>query len=221
MSVPDDYTRLITSQHRKPRFLALAAALLEPVTDAQNLLDEIGRAFDVDTAVGVQLDAVGEWVGRSRVLAGPLTGIYFAWGESGVGWGEGAWKGLYDPTTGLTTLPDDIYRRLLKAKIAANAWDGTIPGAYAVWRAAFEDTGSLIIIQDGQDMSMAVGIAGMPLDAVTKQILLGGYIPLKPEGVRIDWYAVTPTGGALFAWGCDSDGLAGWGRGQWPQILRP
>lgn len=221
MSTPDDYTHLITSQHQRSRFIALVAALIEPVTDVHNLLDDLGRAFDVDTAVGAQLDAVGEWVGRSRILAGPLTGVYFEWGKDGVGWGKGAWKGLYDPTTGLTTLPDDIYRRLLKAKIAANAWDGTIPGAYAVWRAAFADSGSLIVLQDNQDMSMSVGIAGMPLDAVTKRILLDGAIPLKPEGVRIEWYAVTPSGGALFAWGCNGDGLAGWGAGQWPEILRP
>lgn len=221
MSAPDAYIRLITSQHHKPRFIALAAALIEPVTDIQNLLDDLGRAFDVDTAVGAQLDAVGEWVGRSRILAGPLTGVYFAWGDADVGWGKGAWKGLYDPSTGLATLPDGIYRRLLKAKIAANAWDGTIPGAYAVWRAAFADSGSLIVLQDNQDMSMSVGIAGMSLDAVTKRILLDGAIPLKPEGVRIEWYAVTPSGGALFAWGCDGDGLAGWGAGQWPEILRP
>ena len=221
MSAPDEYTRLITSQHQKPRFTALVTALIEPVTDAQNLLDDLSRAFDVDTAVGAQLDAVGEWIGRSRVLAGPLTGVYFAWGDADVGWGKGAWRGQYDPTTGLTALPDDIYRRLLKAKIAANAWDGTIPGAYDVWRAAFEDTGGLIVLQDNQDMSMSVGLAGMPLDAVTKRILLAGAIPLKPEGVCIEWYAVTPSGGALFAWGCDGGGLAGWGQGQWPEVLRP
>ena len=56
---------------------------------------------------------------------------------------------------------------------------------------------------------MSVGIAGMPPDAVTRELLLQQYIPLKPQGVRIRWYAVTPDGGPLFAWACNSDALPG------------
>lgn len=131
------------------------------------------------------------------------------------------WKGPYDPETGLTSLPDDVFRRLVKARIAANAWDGSIPGAYDVWESAFADTGSIILIQDNQDMSMVVGIAGMRPDAVTQALLMGNYIPLKPEGVRVSWYAITQDGGPLMAWGCQADGLDGWGAGRWPTVLRP
>lgn len=217
----EKYTSLVTSQHRKPRFLALVRTFTQPLMDVCTLLEEMRATFDLDTAIGVQLDATGEWIGRTRFLRMPLEGVYFSWGEPGLGWGQGVWKGKFDPTSGLTRLPDDVYRRLLKATVAANAWDGTVNGAYAVWEAAFADTGSIILIQDNMDMSMSVGIAGMPLDAVTKQLLLRQYIRLKAEGVRIRWYAVTPDGGPLFAWGCDSEALAGWGHGRWPIILRP
>ncbi|WP_298998183.1 DUF2612 domain-containing protein [uncultured Desulfovibrio sp.] len=215
------YPSLITSQHQQPRFTALVAVLTQPLVDAQALLASLPAAFDVDTAVGVQLDAVGLWVGITRVLRVPLSGVYFAWGVEGVGWSEGVWKGPYDPETGLTSLPDDVFRRLVKARIAANAWDGSIPGAYDVWESAFADTGSIIMIQDNQDMSMVVGIAGMRPDAVTQALLMGNYIPLKPEGVCVSWYAVTQDGGPLMAWGCQADGLGGWGAGRWPTVLRP
>lgn len=215
------YPGLVTSQHQQPRFTALVAVLTQPLVDAQALLASLPAAFDVDTAVGVQLDAVGLWVGITRVLRVPLSGVYFAWGVEGVGWSEGVWKGPYDPETGLTSLPDDVFRRLIKARIAANAWNGSIPGAYDVWESAFADTGSIIMIQDNQDMSMVVGIAGMRPDAVTQALLMGNYIPLKPEGVRVSWYAVTQDGGPLMAWGCQADGLAGWGAGRWPTVLRP
>ena len=136
------------------------------------------------------------------------------------------WKGRYDPASGLSVLDDDNFRRLVKARIAANHWDGSVPEAYAVWRMAFPDTGSILVIQDNQDMSMSVGIAGIRPDAVFRALLTGNYIPLKPEGVRINWYAVTPADGKLFAWDCESDGLAGWSDaagdgGRRPEYLAP
>lgn len=224
--MPTDYTMLIAAQHRKPRFVALIEAITEPLLEVQALLEEMRSTFDLDTAIGVQLDATGEWIGRTRILRMPLADVYFSWDVEGLGWGQGMWMGKYDPVSGVVSLPDDIYRRLLKAKVAANAWDGTVDNAYDVWVAAFADTGSIILIQDNMDMSMGVGIAGMPLDAVTKQLLLQQYIPLKPEGVRVRWYAVTPDGGPLFAWNCESEALAGWddgtGKGgRWPEVLLP
>lgn len=221
-----DYVALVTSEHRRPRFLALVAACVKPFADAQTALVELPSAFDVDTAVGVQLDAVGLWVGVTRYLHTPLEGVYFSWDVEGVGWEEGVWKGRYDPASGLSVLDDDNFRRIIKARIAANCWDGSVPQAYAVWRMVFQDTGSILVIQDNQDMSMSVGIAGIRLDAVFRALLQGNSIPLKPEGVRINWYAVTPDGGKLFAWDCESDGLAGWPDaagtgGRWPEYMAP
>lgn len=226
MPTLDEYLALVTSQHRhRPKFMAVLEALLKPLCAVDDVLQAMGPAFDLDTSVGVQLDQVGEWIGRSRLLSLPLTDVYFSWDADGVGWNQGVWKGMYDPDSGLVSLPDDVYRTLLRAKVAANSWDGTIPGAYAVWEAAFAATGSIILIQDNQDMSMVVGIAAVPPDAVTTQLLLQGYIPLKPGGVRVAYYALTPAtdpnAAALFAWDCDSAGLAGWGSGNYPKILNP
>jgi hypothetical protein len=223
----DAYLALIPSQHRqRPRYMATVEAVLRPAQAVDELLRELRTAFDLDTAVGQQLDAVGVRVGRTRHLHLPLEGVYFSYNVENVGWNEGIWKGPHDPESGLVTLTDDVYRLLLKAKVAANQWDGTIPGAYDVWALAFADLGSVIVIQDNQDMSMVVGIAGMRLSAVFEQLLLQQYVPLKPEGVRIKWYAVSKDGGPLFAWNCDSSALAGWSGndkqgGRWPVKLTP
>ena len=216
-----EYLNLITSLYRgQPKFMALCEAMVTPVVDVQALLVETRVAFDLDDAVGAQLDQVGEWVGRTRDLATPLTGVYFAWGVEGVGWGEGTWKGPFDPDTGIIRLVDGFYRMLLRAKIAANAWDGDIPGAYAIWDQLFGASGMLILLQDGQDMSMVVGVAGAVPDAVFRALLTGGYLPLKPAGVRVRYYALPVVEGPLFAWDCDSDAVSGWGAA-WPELVKP
>ena len=88
--MPERYLDLITSQHRqRPRFAAAVGALVKPLCDLEVLLQDMRHAFDVDTAVGVQLDAVGVRVGRSRNVRAPLDDVYFSWNVDGLGWGQG------------------------------------------------------------------------------------------------------------------------------------
>lgn len=219
----DTYTKLVTSEHRKPKFLALIEANNKFSSHLQNVIGSIPLMFDVDSAVGVQLDIVGLWAGVSRIINSPLSGIYFEWDNVDfvIGWDSGLWKGEFDPSTGITELTDTYYRTLIKAKIAANQWDGSIPIAYDVWGNLFVN--NIIIIQDKQNMSMGIIIAGSALDALTRAIITGGYIPLKPEGVRIAFYAVLSVTGPAFAWDVveDNDGLSGWDVGIWAEILTP
>lgn len=219
----DEYLSLITSAHSdKPKFEATVAVGVSPFARIQEVLNSLITELDIDTAIGVQLDVVGEWAGRSRRIDTPLVGVYFAWDDlASSGWDSGVWKDIYDPDSGLVDLPDDAYRLLLKSKVAANNWDGTIPQAYEVWTSAF-GTDTFLLIQDNQDMSMIVGIAGQPLSIVEQALLTNGYIPLKPEGVRIDYYAVAPAEGALFAFDVsETQAVAGWDHGQWAQELIP
>ena len=94
------YLGLVTSEHRnRPRFMATVAAVTDPLCGLQELLETMRAAFDVDSAVGGQLDRTGEWIGRSRHLRLELDDVYFEWGREAVGWARGSWKGLYDPET--------------------------------------------------------------------------------------------------------------------------
>lgn len=216
----NEYLELVTSEHAvRPAFAAVVLALTQPSADQQAQLERMLTDFDLDSAIGAQLDAVGEWAGISRALTTALTGVYFTWdGPASVGWDAGSWQGPYDPSTGLTSLPDDAYRALIRAKIAANSWDGTMAGAQAVWNQVFSGA-QRIILQDNQDMTMVVGFSGPPLSAVQQALLTGGYFPFKPEGVRIAYYAVPRTSGPLFAWDSSSPQLQGWDVGSWVQEI--
>lgn len=222
MASTDDYVSLITSEHdEKPNFVATIRAMTAGFVDVINLDLSLTLKFDLDVAEGVQLDDVGKWVGISRRLRVPLEDVYFEWdGTAALGWESGLWQGPFDPSTGLVSLPDGIYRILLRSKIAANNWDGTIPGAIAVWQIVFNG-GQAIIIQDNQDMSMVVGFVGPPLSAIERALLTGGYLPLKPAGVRIAYYAIPVDDGPIFAWDAVSSELDGWDAGSWSLVLLP
>jgi hypothetical protein len=217
MAALTDYTALITSEHAdKPRFMAMVSLLGQWAADRRNLLASIPELFDIDSAVGQQLDFIGEWVGVKRTLSVPLTGVYFSFDTAGVGFDEGTWLGPFDPTTGLVSLPDDQYRILLYATIAANTWDGTVPSAYAAWNTIFEPLGFSILIEDKQDMSMTIALLGPTPDAVTLALFTGGYLNLRPAGVQVNlYYTQSVPSVPVFGLDVQKSGIAGFDTGGW------
>lgn len=209
----EEYLNLITSEHRqKPNFISVVTANVSVAARVQELLASMIPLFDVDVAVGDQLDIIGRWAGVSRHIAIPISGVYFSWdGDASLGWDYGIWQG--DLPSEITSLPDGAYRTLIKAKIAANQWDGTTDGAYAIWDSIFTDIS--ILIQDHQDMSYDLAIVGGIVDSLTLALLTGGYIPLKPEGVRVNVYFVPVDSNPLFGWDVESDFLGGWDEASW------
>ena len=214
MTTTNDYLQLITSEHRdKANFSAMVELDTSFAVRVQNLLITMIPIFDVDVAVGSQLDVIGQWVGISRNISIPISGIYFSWDStSDVGWEYGTWKDPLAPSS-ITSLPDDAYRTLIRAKIAANKWDGTTEGAYTVWESVFPQYN--ILIQDNQNMSYDLIIVGAIVDSLTLALLVEGYLPLKPEGVHIDSYFVPADTNPAFGWDLDSPLITGWDTGSW------
>ncbi len=130
----------------------------------------------------------------------------------------GTWQPALAPVD-ITTLPDDAYRTLIKAKIAANQWDGTTEGAYTIWSEVF--TNFTILIQDHQNMSYSLGIIGGIVDSLTLALITGGYIPLRPEGVLVSSYFVSVDSNPVFSWDVESAQLGGWDEGSWVRELEP
>jgi hypothetical protein len=138
MAEIEDYVGRLTPYWRgKPKFAAELVALVEPMVDLQALLGELPEDFDLDLAIGVQLDAVGIWVGRSRDIPIPIPNIWFSFDDDKRGFDLGVWKGPYDSDTGIAVLDDETYRTFLRAKIAANNWDGTVEGAASAYSLIF------------------------------------------------------------------------------------
>ena len=215
------YAALITSEHAdKPRFMAMVGLLAQWAADRQNMLASIPALYDIDQAAGSQQDAIGLWVGQSRNLLEPLTDVYFSLDISGLGADQGAILGPYDPLSGLVALPDAHYRLLQYATIAANKWDGTIPGAYTAFNTIFELLGYQVLIQDNQDMSMSLALIGGTPDAVTLSLFQGGYLSLVPGGVSVAAYFLSSLVGApLFGLDAQNTNIAGLDGGAVARIV--
>jgi len=159
MADTTDYTGRITSEHSdKPKYMAMVDATVQPFVDALSVSKGLPVDFDLDSAVGVQLDQVGLWIGIGRRINTPLTGVYFSFDTEGLGFNQGVWKGPFDPDTGVIELDDETYRLLLRAKIAANHWDGTMETSKAILDAVFNpDGGSEFIEVSANNETFAVG----------------------------------------------------------------
>lgn len=187
------YLDLVTSEYnQQPRFMAMLANVFQPFVSDLALMQGFIADYDVDIAVGSQLDVVGLWAGVTRFITTPLTDVYFSLDDVNLGFGAGTWFSEFNPVTGITTLDDSAFRTFIRARIANNRWNGTIPGAYDVWDQSFVGTGVGILIQDLENMHMVYALTGPIPDAVTLALFRGGYLNLKPAGVKIDAY-VTPT----------------------------
>ncbi|MBY4728348.1 MULTISPECIES: DUF2612 domain-containing protein [Burkholderia] len=215
MAELDDYTGLITSEHQpRPIFMAVVAAWLSPIVDQINVLGGMPALFDLDSAVGDQLDTLGEWIGLSRQVSTPLVGVYFAFDIFGLGFDQGAWKGPFDPDTGLVSLDDGTYRMALRAKIAANHWDGTPDAAGAILE-MLAPPGTLVFIEDHCDMSITIGIAGKQPNALYAALLTKGFLSLKPEAVHVNYAFTSLDGSPVFGFDVDNEYVAGFDAGAW------
>lgn len=184
-----DYTTLIPSQHRKPKFKAWVDVLTQA---AQNIADFNAAAasyYDLDTAVGAQLDVIGLWVGASRAVEVPLDN-WFSFDIPGKGFDEGIWRGPNDPASGLVNLDDVTYRRLLRAVIKANHWDGSFWTLHACINAAMPP-GNTAHFKDNFNMTMEVHVLGPALSPLMAALLTTGRLSkIKPAGVSISAYVL-------------------------------
>ncbi len=187
---------------------------------AQESYGQMVAAYDLDLAIGVQLDAVGKWVGISRNVRTPLEGVYFSFDMDGLGFDQGVWQGPFDPDSGVTSLDDETYRLLIRAKIGANHWGGTLEGSAAILNLIFEGTGTYVFIQDNGDMSIDIGVSGERPTAIFLALITGGYIPIKPEGVRVNYYIVPDEDGPLFGFDVGNQYIAGFDVGVWGEIIQ-
>lgn len=208
-----DYTNLVTSQFAdKPKYMAFLGTLLQPLVDGNNAISALPSMLDIDTALGEQLDFLGQWIGLSRTLRVPITGVFFSLDTPGLGFDEGVIDGPGNSTAGLISMDDETYRQMLYLEIAANNWDGTLAGAEKILQAAFAMVpGTNIFIEDNFDMTITIGVTGTLPSALFQALLTGGYFNVRGAAVDIAGILIGP--GPFFGLDIENYNIAGFDVG--------
>ena len=227
--MPDlgSYLQLIPSWNSdKVRFVNTLATLLQPMVDAQAMLAKLTSDFDIDTAIGVQLDMVGQWLGVSRWVTVPITDVYFSFdlADQHVGFDQGRWYvPPYDPITETKPLDDETYRKVLKFKAMANQWDGVPSTIVDPLNALFPDI-AVNDLGDKRDGLMAEEVL-LPssLSDLMVAVLVQDFF-IKPSGVRCTFYESTAVGAPIFGldvvWtAARHTAIAGFDIGAWGKFI--
>lgn len=149
------YANLLILQYRgKPKAYATIRALA--LAGIMNQLPlAIQEAYDPDTAVGVQLDVIGKYVGVARM-----------------GYG----------TNGPITLGDEDYRKLIRLVIIKNNSGSSLATIQQLLAANFPGE---IFITDSQTMQLNyVIVESIGTSDLLELLATGGYLP-RPMGVNI------------------------------------
>lgn len=215
MRVTADYQALITSWlSQKPTFVATIGGIVNAFDQMQQSIYTIQPDYDLDVADGPQLDVLGQWIGFNRIIQVPLPTVYFSYDTTGLGFDQGSWGG--SSQVSLQYLDDDTYRLMLRIKIIANEWDGTIVEADAAYNNLFAlYPGSLAFVKDNLDMTMTVAISGVIPPAIIVALFLGGYFPFKPMAVAISYFVTSVSGDACFGFDVNNTYVGGWDSGAW------
>ena len=164
------YANLLILQYRgKPKAYAMIQALAK-LAIVNKLPLTVRDAFNPATAVGVQLDVVGKYVGVKRYV--------------------------YD-FTGPVTLSDDDFRQLIKIKIVLNSSDSSLKTIRGLLSTYFP---GVIKVIDYYDMTMSyVFDAEFGSEQLAEVFVKEGLLP-RPLGVRLRTPIYSPTSDNFFGY---------------------
>lgn len=191
------YLNRITSEHRnQPNFVQSVAVSLAPIIGVQGTQNNLSQDFDIDLAVGPQLDQVGLWLGVPRQLSTPLTDIFFSWDTPSLGWDQGVWLGNFQSTTGYTEMDDSTYRAVLQLRAAMTHWDGTRVqlGEFVTETFGVLFPNLTMNLTDNYNMTITFQLFGQleynkytvnGLSALIQELFIQGFFTAKPMGVAV------------------------------------
>lgn len=182
------FTGVLQSQ---PKLGAIVQSLYAPMNALDAALQQLTQLYNIDTAVGVQLDGIGSIVGQKRIVSNALYLAFFGYQgqQAGRAYGVAPYRQDNQTYTGSVTLDDVDYRTLIRLKIAVNNGHGTVPEIITACRSIFQTNSVTVTVNGPAAITVNVGIIIDPASALYAEAL--SFIP-APAGVAV---TVTFAGG--------------------------
>jgi len=182
MNIPD---RIYAQYRTKPKAVAwynITRNLAEQLSDAAQAVRVM---YEIDTAVGAQLDILGRIVVIPRNFIQPVDIIPTQFAASGNDPGEfGDRSDMFGPLSSDSNaqMSDDLYRLVIKSKIIKNNSDATIESILFGMNFLLPNA-QVLRITDAEDMSFTIEFYGN-ISEVERYALLNAQLVPKPQGVR-------------------------------------
>lgn len=194
----------VTEQFRTedhPIFDKYLQLLLGGKIELQEVFRQLMQERSIDTAIGAQLDIIGEIVGQPRELIDTALLTYFAYlgYPNAQSFGDldntslgGPYRGLNDPLAGNTLLSDEQYRLFIKAKIIKNNTNATPNQILDFINFVFGSDSNQLVEEGDAAYTLMIGKVLSDFERVmlTYVSYASGYpsrfVP-KPIGVRVNY----------------------------------
>ncbi len=191
--------RLIHQWQDKPRVVGLLTSWLENVQQVEEVFDQLLTERSIDTAVGVQLDIIGELVGQKRLVTNGTYLRYFGFkgAPTAAGFNKEPFGIVGQPLLTTRRLDDMEYRLFLKAKAASNGSSGTAEAVVTFFKLLYGQSTTVLVRDSGiAQADIIVGHTFTPEDLLV--ILADSENNLIPRPAGVTYRIVAAASGGIF-----------------------
>ena len=185
------YASKLALQYRTLPKATATISILAKQAVADFFAEDIQNAYDLETAVGAQLDVLAKYIGVSRNSNIPTTAQFFGYALVAGGGSVNGYNSAVDPATNgflyervyASSLPetaftDEQFQFVLSLQIALNHFDGTL--AY-IQQMLADYFGGQVTVTDNLNMSLTYSVPdNFPISAT----VLASFLP-RPIGCGI------------------------------------
>lgn len=183
-TVPD---RIYAQYRGKPKLVAWLNICRELGLQLSDVYAAIRQTYNIDTQVGAQLDVIGRIVVIDRGYTGSVSLIVCECNTDGEC--EAGDTSVQLSATNMdqdATSSDELFRLIIRAKIAKNTSDGTIESILSACN-ILVPSAMFDRLLDNENMSFSLEFSGQITDIERWALLNASLIP-KPQGVRFNGF---------------------------------
>lgn len=184
MNIPD---RIYAQYRDKPKAVAWYAIARQLGGSIEAAAQAVRKSYDIDTAVGEQLNVIGRIVVAPRSFVGSMPmnpGLFDLTDGDEFGDDDAMFSALTIDQDG--QLSDELYRLVIKAKIVKNNGDATIENILDGMNFLLPKA-QVLRVTDGEDMSFSIEFYGEITNLERFALLNAGLVP-KPQTVKFNGF---------------------------------